>query len=56
MITNTVEIELNEMKSLLSEYNRVTCSTICSFDKNSVGYAELKAIRTKMENYLKQEI
>jgi len=42
-----------EAMELLREYNRITASTICSFEKNTAGHNELNAIRKKAADYLK---
>ncbi len=39
---------------LLKEYNYVTSSTICSFEKNTIGYNELNGMRKEVEEFLEE--
>ena len=54
-----VELELqefdkriDELQELLSEYNHVTVSTICSFGAGTIGHNDLARIRRKVANAL----
>lgn len=46
------EKRVKELEEVLKAYNRVTSSTICSFEKNTVGYIELDGIRKKVNELL----